>query len=404
MKMMKNFFKGSLLLLIFNLQFLISNSRAQTAITQDKIWVGAERTELYLGFLTGKSVALVVNQTSLVDQTPLLDTLISLGVNVKKVFAPEHGFRGTADAGAHVNDSIDEKTGVKIISLYGNKKKPSAAELADVDWVVFDIQDVGARFFTYISTLQYVMEACADNGKDFLLLDRPNPNGFYIDGPVLDTSCCRSFVGMQPVPVVYGMTEAEYAKMLIGEHWLNTTHELKFHYIDCRGYTHNSHYKLPVKPSPNLPNMTSVYLYPSICFFEGTVASLGRGTAKPFQCIGDPSFSDGDYFFTPKSMPGATNPPHLNQTCSGIDFSSLPDSYFFSQHQLMLQALTNFYKNFPVKENFFTPYFQTLAGTPELRKQIESGMDVNSIRDSWQEKISEFKAIRKGYLLYPDFY
>jgi len=283
---------------------LLFSTQAKNVIT------GAQRLDQYLPFLKGKSVGLVVNQTSMIDNTHLLDTLLSVGLDIQLVFAPEHGFRGTADAGEHVSNGIDPKTKTAIVSLYGDNKKPKPVQLKDLDIVVFDIQDVGVRFYTYISTLQYVMEACAENNIPLIVLDRPNPNGHYVDGPVLDTQY-RSFVGMQPVPVVYGMTIGEYAQLLNGEHWLANGAQCALTVIPCKNYDHKTVYSLPVKPSPNLPNLTSVYLYPSLCFFEGSnKVSVGRGTDKPFQLYGSDEFpSTLPFTFMPKPMEGAKRPP-----------------------------------------------------------------------------------------------
>ena len=372
----------------------------------ERILAGAERLELYLGKLQGKRVGMVINQTSLIGEPYkeilLVDSLLKLNVSVKKIFTPEHGFRGTADAGEKVKSSVDEKTGLPIVSLYGSNKKPSTESLQDIDVVLFDIQDVGARFYTYISTLHYVMEACAETGKELIVLDRPNPNGFYIDGPVLDT-LYRSFVGMHPVPVVHGMTIGEYAGMLNGEKWLKNGEQCNLTVIPCEHYDHNMLYKLRVKPSPNLPNMTSVYLYPSLCFFEGTPVSVGRGTDKPFQVIGHPDYINGTFSFTPQSMEGAKEPPLKDIKCKGIDLSKYTKDYFFARKALNLEWLIEFYNKFPNKEEFFTPFFTKLAGTKQLQQQIENGKSETEIRESWRPKLEQFKMIRKKYLLYNDF-
>lgn len=365
--------------------------------------VGAQRTEQYLPFLKGKSVGLVINQTSVIGNTHLLDTLISLGVNIKKVFAPEHGFRGTADAGEHVSNGVDPKTNVAIVSLYGDNKKPKAAQLKDIDIVIFDIQDVGVRFYTFISTLQYVMEACAENNRPLLILDRPNPNGHYVDGPVLDTQY-RSFVGMQPIPIVYGMTIGEYAKMLNGEKWLAKKVQCKTTIITCLNYDHKTFYDLPIKPSPNLPNMTAIYLYPSLCFFEGTNnVSLGRGTDKPFQIYGSDEFDNAlPLTFIPKSVDGAKNPPLLDKTCYGYDLSKRSINELRDQG-INLNYLLNAYKLSKNKDKFFNTFFIKLAGKASLATQIKKGMDEKSIKATWKTPLAKFKAIRKKYLLYKDF-
>ena len=365
--------------------------------------VGAQRTEQYLPLLKGKSVGLVINQTSVIGNTHLLDTLISLGINVTKVFAPEHGFRGTADAGEHVSNGVDPKTNIAIVSLYGDNKKPKAAQLKDLDIIIFDIQDVGVRFYTFISTLQYVMEACAENNKPLLILDRPNPNGHYVDGPVLDTQY-RSFVGMQPIPIVHGMTMGEYAKMLNGEKWLAKKVPCKTTIIPCLNYDHKTFYTLPIKPSPNLPNMAAIYLYPSLCFFEGTNnVSLGRGTDKPFQIYGSDEFANTlPYTFTPKSVDGAKNPPLLDKTCYGYDLSSLSlDS--LRKQKFTLNYLLNAYKLTKNKDKFFNSFFIKLTGKASLSVQIEKGMDEKTTKATWKTQLTKFKAIRKKYLLYKDF-
>ncbi|HOU46425.1 MAG TPA: DUF1343 domain-containing protein, partial [Chitinophagales bacterium] len=338
------------------------------------IITGAERIEQYLPLLKGKQVGLVINQTSVVGSTHLLDTLISLGINIKTVFAPEHGFRGIADAGEHVNNGIDAKTKTPIVSLYGENKKPKPEQLKNIDVLVFDIQDVGVRFYTYISTLQYVMEACAENNKPLLVLDRPNPNGHYIDGPVLENEN-KSFVGMQAVPVVYGMTIGEYAKMVNGEKLLANKLQCTLTVIPCLNYDHKTFYTLPVKPSPNLPNMAAVYLYPSLCFFEGTdYVSLGRGTSKPFQIYGSPAFDpDLQYSFTPQSTSGAKTPPLLGKLCYGYDLTDITlDS--LRKQKFTLKYLLDAYQKTKDKDHFFNSFFIKLAGKASLAVQIEKGM------------------------------
>ncbi|MDB5228198.1 MAG: hypothetical protein JWN78_2391 [Bacteroidota bacterium] len=363
------------------------------------VTVGAERLDQYLPLLKGKAVGIVVNPTSMVGNTHLLDTLISLGVNVKAIFAPEHGFRGTADAGEHIKNGVDTKTNVAILSLYGDTKKP---QLQDLDIVIFDIQDVGARFYTYLNTLYYVMEACAEQKKQLLILDRPNPNGHYVDGPVLDTNY-RSFIGMLPVPVVHGMTAGEYARMLNGEKWLSNKVQCALTVIPCLNYNHKIFYSLPVKPSPNLPDMTAIYLYPSLCFFEGTNSvSVGRGTEKPFQIYGSPEFPNNLFSFTPESKPGATKPFLQDQKCYGYDLSGI--SLDSLRHQkFTLKYLLNAYKLSTDKKNFFSDFFYKLSGGKTLRTQIEKGYTEKQIRATWQAKLAKFKTIRKKYLLYKDF-
>lgn len=364
---------------------------------QQSIVTGAGRIDVYLPLLKGKRVAMMVNQTATVGTTHLVDTLLKCGVKIVKIFSPEHGFRGIADAGEKVGNNKDEKTGLPIISLYGKHRKPDAADLRDVDIIIFDIQDVGARFFTYISSLEELMEAAAVHKKPLLVLDRPNPNGHYVDGPVLDTQF-RSFIGMQPIPVVHGMTIGEYAQMLNGESWLDDQVKCNLTVITCLGYTHRTKYNLPVKPSPNLPNMAAVYLYPSTCFFEGTVFSLGRGTDKPFQVFGHPSLPKDLFAFTPRSMPGAKSPVLKDTTCYGFDLSAT--TYMDS---ISLSWLIQAYKMFEQKDKFFIPFFNKLSGNTALMAQIKAGLSEAAIRQSWQPSIGKFKKIRKKYLLYEDF-
>ena len=322
-----------------------------------------------------------------------------------KIFAPEHGLRGIAEAGEEVENGQDKKTGVQIISLYGKHLKPSKEDLQNVEVVLFDIQDIGARFYTYISTMTYVMEACAEQGIPMIVLDRPNPNGFYVDGLVLDTAY-SSFVGLHPVPIVYGMTIGEYAMMVNGEGWLKYHISCNLKVVPVEGYDHNMIYKLPVRPSPNLPNWQSVYLYPSLCLFEGTVVSVGRGTDKPFQVIGHPHYMIGSYLFIPRRMPGmSSNPPYVDQYCTGIDASSFADHILENEHHLNLFYLLSFYKVLTIQPNsvFFNSYFDKLAGGLELREMIIQGKSEDEIRQSWEPKLSKFREIRKKYLLYPDF-
>jgi uncharacterized protein YbbC (DUF1343 family) len=372
---------------------------------QPGIITGAEQTEAYLPLLEGKWLGIVANQTSVIGRTHLVDSLVSLGknrVSIRKVFGPEHGFRGEAQAGLLVEDNQDPRTGLPVISLYGKNRKPSAEVLVDLDAVLFDIQDVGTRFYTYISTLSYVMQACAENGKQVIVLDRPNPNGFYVDGPVLDTAF-RSFVGLHKVPVVYGMTIGEYARMVNGEGWLGEGLVCDLLVIPCGNYAHTDLYSLPVPPSPNLPNMNSIYLYPSTCFFEGTVMSEGRGTEFPFEVFGHPRLENAPFVFTPSSIPGKSlNPKWKGESCRGVDLRYLRDQTQ-REGQINLDWLIFAYRNFPEKESFFTAYFNTLAGTDELQQQIKDGIPAGEIRSGWSAGIAAFKEIRKKYLLYPDF-
>ena len=386
---------------------LVCKSQEYSFVFQDiypkDIEVGAERTNAYLPLLQGKKIALCANHTSMVGQTHLLDMLLSKGIEVVKVFTPEHGFRGHSEAGAKVNNSIDEKTKTPIVSLYGNNKKPTPEQMKGIDIVVFDIQDVGARFYTYISTLHYIMEAAAENGVKVLVLDRPNPNGFWVDGPVLDIAY-RSFVGMHPVPIAHGMTVGEYAKMINGEGWLAGGKHCELAVVAVFGYAHLFRYQLPVNPSPNLSSMEAIYLYPSLCLFEGTPMSIGRGTDKPFRILGYPNFPEGNVIFTPKNMPGiATNPPCVGKKCNGFDLSDMASIILKNNNFININLLIEVYKQFPQKDKFFTPFFDKLAGTKTLREQIIAGKTAEEIQQSWQEDLDAFKKIRKKYLLYPDF-
>ena len=384
---------------------LAYGSRAQ-------ILPGAARPEKYLPALQGKSVAVFANQTSVVGNMHLVDLLLSKGINIKKIFSPEHGFRGTADAGEKVNDSIDVKTGIRLVSLYGAKRKPSPEDLQNVDVMVFDIQDVGTRFYTYISSLQEYIEAAIKNNKSLVILDRPDPNGFYVDGPVLDRKF-TSFVGMQPVPVVYGMTMGEYAQMLIGEKWIDSSvrgllpkNAGKIQVIPCANYTHKSKYVLPVKPSPNIPDIQSVYWYPSTCFFEGTVLSEGRGTDKAFQLFGHPSLPKTLTSFTPHSREGAADPKLKDQLCYGWNLSGTPEQVLQQvDNRIQLKWLLEAYRLFPDKASFFLKnnYFNKLAGNDLLMQQVKDGKSEADIRKSWQPGLESFKKIRKKYLLYADF-
>jgi uncharacterized protein YbbC (DUF1343 family) len=366
---------------------------------QDKPVAGAGRIELYRHLIEGKSVAVVANQTSMIGQTNLVDDLISTGIDIKVIFVPEHGFREMADAGESIENGKDPVTGIKIISLYGNHTKPVKEDLQGIDVVLFDIQDVGARFYTYISTLHYVLEACAENNVKCIILDRPNPNGFYFDGNISDTAY-KSFVGMDPVPVVHGMTVGEYAMMLNGEGWLKNSVKCDLTVIKCKNYTHKTLYELPVKPSPNLPNQLSVYLYPSLCFFEGTSISVGRGTLFPFQVFGSPLLPDRGFSFIPESVPGAKKPPLLGVRCFGSDLRDAIKKKLVPKPELNLSWLIEAYNDFPQKDKFFMPYFDVLAGGPVLREQIQKGMTQEQIRETWKEGLAKFAKIREKYLLY----
>ena len=406
--------KKSVFILLFTVIFVACKSsenkasEAQLAtltdsasLVEQSIVLGAERIDEYLHLLEEKSIALVVNQTSTIDQTHLVDTLSSLGVNIVKVFAPEHGFRGDHSAGAIISNGKDPKTGLPVVSLYGKNKKPTAAMLADVDVVIFDIQDVGVRFYTYISTMHYVMEACAEQNKKVLVLDRPNPNGFYVDGPILEPAY-KSFIGMHPIPTVHGLTIGELAGMINGEHWLKGNVQCDVTVIACQNYSHDSMYQLPIKPSPNLPNMNSVYLYPYLGMFEGTNVSIGRGTAEPFQIVGRPGY-ESDFAFTPVSIQGVSDhPKYENKVCTGFKVNDVANGDLFSNPRMKLDWLLLFYQSNEASTGpFFKSFFYKLAGNKTLREQIERGMSEDDIRASWQEDLSKYKEMRKKYLLYP---
>ena len=418
-----------LLFLIFIYSSLVASAQQKIEKNTKEILAGAERMHVYLPLLKGRKVGIFANQTSMVGSTHLVDTLKKSGVDIRVIFGPEHGFRGTADAGEKIGNYIDQPTGIPVISLYGSKRRPSRDDVKDVDILIFDIQDVGVRFYTYISSLEEYMNAAFEYGKPLLVLDRPNPNGHYVDGPVLEKKY-RSFVGMQPVPVVYGMTIGEYAMMIAGEKWLsekaneryeyykraeNSPPDTLFHFMVIRNgnYDHNSKYILPVKPSPNLPTITSIYWYPSTCFFEGTVMSEGRGTEKPFEIFGHPSLPKDLYRFTPVSRDGAKEPKLKNQVCYGWNVSgSIKEVCKKIDDRIQLKYLIEAYKLFPDKEKFFImprsgdadlSFFNKLAGNNEFMQQIRSGASEKEIRKSWEPALSEFKKIRKKYLLYKDF-
>ena len=387
-----------ILLLALGISFAFQGKAQSIRLIPKEEYVsGALDTENYFRLLTDQNVGVVANQTSIVGQTHLVDTLVASGINVKRIFTPEHGFRGTADAGAKITNGKDEKTGIEIASLYGKTKKPTPEMLKDIDVMLFDLQDVGVRFYTYISTLTYVMEACAEKDIPVIVLDRPNPNGFYIDGPVLEAANA-SFVGMHPVPVVYGMTIGEYGKMVNGEGWMKNKVHCELTVVSIPGYDRNAIYELPVKPSPNLPNWESVYLYPSLCFFEGTIVSVGRGTDKPFQVFGHPDMR-GDYAFTPESKSGASKPLLEGQRCKGMDLTEYAHGYQANANQLQLEWLIEAYQQLKDK-TFFTKYFNLLSGNNLLKQQIENGKSMESIRASWQSDLDKFKAIREKYLIY----
>jgi uncharacterized protein YbbC (DUF1343 family) len=389
-RMIRSFFLLSFLSFFFF-------ARCQSVESDATMKLGASRTDLYLPEIEDKNVGLLINHTSVLNEKHLVDFLMAQGVQIKAIFAPEHGFRGTADAGEHVKDNVDEKTGIPVVSLYGSNKKPTADQLKELDVVIFDIQDVGVRFYTYISSMHYMMEACAENGVKMIVFDRPNPNGHIVDGPMLDPGY-KSFVGMHPIPVAHGLTVGELATMINEEGWLQGGIKCELLVIPMQNYQHSDAYSLPIKPSPNLPNDQSIMLYPSLCFFEGTQMSIGRGTHFPFQVIGYPDATFGEFTFTPVSIDGMSKSPRYeNRVCYGVDLRSAPASV-----NLDLGYIIDFYKKWEKEDDFFTKYFNTLAGTDQLRKQIEAGLTEEEIRSSWQNGLKNYKALRKKYLLYKE--
>lgn len=399
------------------------------SVSSSAIMPAAQRLDQYLPLLKDKNIAVFANQTSMVGNTHLVDTLKKLGIKIKVIFGPEHGFRGTAEAGAHVDGGIDKATGIPVVSLYGNKRKPSQQDLKDINLLLFDIQDVGVRFYTYISSLQDYIETALANNLPLVVLDRPNPNGFYVDGPVLEEKF-KSFLGMQPIPVVYGMTIGEYAQMILHEQWLSKAANAQFRkimatrfmegstyfqlmVIPCGNYTHKSKYILPVRPSPNLPEIQSIYWYPSTCFFEATVVSEGRGTDKPFQIFGHPSLPKTMFSFVPEPRDYAKEYKPYGKTCFGWNLSGTPEEVVKRvDNKLQLKYLLEAYRLFPNKESFFIipkssnpedVFFNKLAGNSALMQQIKNGISEKEIRKSWEPRLKAFKKIRKKYLMYPDF-
>ena len=363
--------------------------------TTTRAVTGADQIKELTEKLKNKRVGLVVNHTSLVGKTHLADTLKSIGINIIKIFGPEHGFRGNAADGEYVNDSIDVKTGIPVVSLYGKNRKPTVKQFSDLDIIVFDIQDVGTRFYTYIGTMHYVMETCAESNKKLIILDRPNPNAF-VDGSI-NTKPLQSFVAMHAIPIAHGLTVGELSQMINGEGWLTGKLKCDVEIIKLKNWKHTDEYVLPVRPSPNLPNNQAVKLYPSICLFEGTVISLGRGTPFPFQVLGNPELKNMDYQFTPVTIKGvANNPPHENKLCYGIDLRNVP-----VERKIDLSYLFTMYKAYPDKEKFFLPYFDILAGTTALKQQIKDGLTEDQIRETWKNDLDKYKEMRKKYLLYP---
>ena len=398
-----NFIKNTILLFVVVVLCFTNKSESQIQVHRNPgpIVLGAQQTERYLPILKNKNIGIVANQTSVIFKpegyTHLIDTLLSLNIIIKKAFAPEHGFRGRADAGEYVKDGVDAGSGIPIVSLYGSNKIPNAAILSDLDVVIFDVQDVGARFYTFLSTLHYIMETCANLGITVLILDRPNPNGHYVDGPTLDLKY-TSFVGVHPVPVVHGMTVGEYAQMINGEGWLKEGVKCELKVISIQNYTHSTIYQPPINPSPNLPNSKAINLYPSLCFFEGTNMSMGRGTANQFQIIGSP-FLKGDlynYEFIPKPNIGAKYPIHEGDICKGLNLQNEPRLNYIE-----LKWLIDAYQNSSNKIVFFNPFFTKLAGQELLQKKIENGWNAQQIRASWKDDIEKYKRLREPYLLYP---
>ncbi len=385
-------------------QKIVVPKPAKAKLSEFAVTPGDVNMNDYLSILKDKRVALVMNQSSRVGFTSLLDTLLALNINVKKIFVPEHGFRGILDAGSKVDSYDDSATGIPVISLYGDNKKPTDAQLKNIDVMVYDLQDVGVRFFTYISTLEYTMEACAENKVEYVILDRPNPNGFYVDGPVLQTGV-RSIVGMQRIPIVYGMTAGEYGKMLVGEKWFHNAELLSLRVIKCHNYEHRTKYRLPIPPSPNLKSMAAIYAYPSMCLFEGTQISVGRGTYLPFQLWGHPEYKDKfSYTFIPRSTIGAKTPLYQDQVCYG-ELVAANEGEILKKinNKIKLTWLIKAYMAFENQDKFFNSFFNKLAGTTILEKQIRRGMKEADITKTWEGDIKAFKKIRKKYLLYRDF-
>lgn len=398
-----------LLSIILASAFLSCDAQKNTAQVTRKIQTGAEQTEKYIDYLKGKRVGILANPTSVIGNSHVVDSLIKRGINITIIFGPEHGFRGNASAGMHVSDDKDPATGIKVISLYGKKRKPSQEDLANVDIMIFDIQDVGCRFYTYINVLGDVMEACAENGKELLILDRPNPNGYLVDGPVLDMKL-KSGIGAYPIPIAHGMTIAEFAQMINGQGWLPNKMACKLKIVKVANYTHDMAYTLPIKPSPNLNTQQSIMLYPSLCLFEGTIISQGRGTQFPFTILGAPALKDKYSFtFKPQSIKGmAETPLHMNETCYGLDLRKYDINNLVQSSKINIQWMMELYKTYPNKAKFFDRTqsnqmgdIDKLAGVYDFKKQILSGASEAAIRKSWEPGLSNYKEMRKKYLLYP---
>ena len=379
---------------------LLATCQEPAGRKDERIETAAERTELYFPLMTGKRCAIVANHTAVIGSVRLTDSLLHAGIAVKKIFTPEHGYRGKVSDGENIENATDPGTGIPVISLYGTKKKPSPEDLRDIDLMIYDIQDVGVRCYTYISTLHYIMEACAESHVPLMVLDRPNPLGFYVDGPVLDTSY-RSFVGMHPIPLVYGLTVGELALMINGEGWLGKGLYCDLKVIPCANYTHLSRYTLPMNPSPNLQNMEAVYLYPSLVLFEGTIMNVGRGTPFSYQVFGHPEYPDKEFSYTPRSSSSNISPKHMDRLCYGLDLQKIPLDILCNKNRIYLSWILNAYKTMN-RTDFFIPFFDKLAGTDTLQKQIESGWSEEKIREGWKPGLEKYRQLRKKYLLYPD--
>jgi len=396
--------KVTLLVLPMLILFLVGCSGLEVeskSENDNQSQIGAERMEEYLPLIRGKTIGMVVNHTTAIGSAHLVDTLLSLDINIKAIYAPEHGFRGNVERGKDIDDGIDAETGVQVFSIYGESRKPSPEMLDGIDLMIFDMQDVGVRFFTYVSTMHYVMEACAENNIKLLILDRPNPIGHYVDGPVLDPEF-RSFIGMHEVPIAHGMTLGEIAGMINGEQWLKDGNQCDFKVIKAANYDHTTRFTFSVRASPNLPDMKSVYLYPSICLFEGTVVSEGRGTYKPFQQFGAPWFTQKNHQYIPESIPVLAFDPKFNgQICYGYDLSSKTIEELQAIDSLNISYLIEFYEKSGMSEEFFERSFNLLAGNDILKFQIMSGLPESEIRQSWQPGLENFLQLREKYLLYP---
>lgn len=399
---MHNFLKTSLIVMmaLIAIPAIAKKAKCDTPASGEII-VGAACTSEYVPLLKGKKVALLSNHTGVVGDKHVLDIMLEKGVDVTTIFSPEHGFRGNADAGEHVKSSVDEKTGIPIASLYdGNSKKPAKKVMDGFDVLVVDIQDVGLRFYTYYVTMINLMNAAIEYDKEVVVFDRPNPNGMYVDGPILDMKY-KSGVGALPIPVVHGLTMGEIANMANGEGWLENGKKVKLTVIKCKNYTHQSRYMLPVAPSPNLPNMHSIYLYPSTCYFEATPVSLGRGTDKPFQVYGHPNMKGYDFSFTPRSIPGAKNPPQLDRECYGRDLTQIPDDEIIAKG-INLEYVIDAYRNLNLDDHFFRSFFELLIGNGKVRKMIKEGKSADEIKATWSEDVARFKEQRRPYLLYTE--